>query len=73
MNEQELRTLVRAAISRHVASTSDHALEPVPAVFHRHPSHGMFMLPVGADAEGPCIIEPVVMCNHCGYCKSYGH
>ena len=33
----------------------------------------MFVLPVGADTEGPCIIEPAVMCNHCGYCKSLGH
>ena len=27
----------------------------------------------GSDADGPCIIEPAVMCNHCGYCKSMGH
>jgi hypothetical protein len=33
----------------------------------------MFMLPAGADGDGPCIIEPAVTCNHCGYCKSYGH
>ncbi len=30
----------------------------------------MFALPAGADADGPCIIEPAVACNHCGYCKS---
>jgi hypothetical protein len=33
----------------------------------------MFTVPSGADADGPCIIEPAVMCNHCGYCKSMGH
>jgi hypothetical protein len=33
----------------------------------------MFVLPVGSDDDGPCLIEPAVMCNHCGYCKSYGH
>ena len=31
------------------------------------------MLPAGSDADGACIIEPAVTCNHCGYCKSYGH
>ena len=30
----------------------------------------MFVLPVGADSDGPCLIEPAVICNHCGYCKS---
>ena len=38
-----------------------------------HPSHLTFTVSSGADAEGPCIIEPAVMCNHCGYCKSMGH
>jgi hypothetical protein len=38
-----------------------------------HPSHGLFVLPAGGDSDGPCLIEPAVMCNHCGYCKSYGH
>jgi len=33
----------------------------------------MFILPAGSDGDGPCLIEPAVMCNHCGYCKSYGH
>jgi len=31
------------------------------------------VLPVGSDGDGPCLIEPAVTCNHCGYCKSYGH
>ena len=38
-----------------------------------HISHGMFRVLDGSQADGPCIIEPAVMCNHCGYCKSYGH
>ncbi len=37
------------------------------------PAHAMFVVPTGADADGPCIIEPAVMCNHCGYCRSMGH
>jgi hypothetical protein len=73
MNEQELRALVREAIARHGAGASHLAPRPAPAFFHLHASHGMFTLPAGAETGGPCLIEPAVMCNHCGYCKSYGH
>ena len=75
MTDQELRALVRDAIARYAgaAPTSPDVPAP-PALFGRaHPSHGMFPVLSGADADGPCIIEPAVMCNHCGYCKSYGH
>lgn len=76
MNEQELRLLVRKAIARagtvhgavmHGAAVHGAPLHPAPV---RHASHGLFVLP---ESEGPCIIEPSVTCNHCGYCKSYGH
>ena len=78
MTEQELRAIVRDAIVRHgaarvAADTSRGVLIPSPATLRQHPSHGLFAVPAGADAEGPCIIEPTVQCNHCGYCKSYGH
>ncbi len=75
MNEQELRALVREAVARHIgASSGEYAERSTPATVVRlHPSHGMFALAAGVDADGPCLIEPAVMCNHCGYCKSYGH
>jgi len=73
VTEQELRQLVRDAIARHAGHPSGSAPAPAPAFFHLHASHGMFTLPAGADTDGPCLIEPAVMCNHCGYCKSYGH
>jgi len=83
MTEQELRVLVRQAIARHagthapadagrVLSSTDVGrvlLDPP----RTHTSHAMFAMPDGADAEGPCLIEPAVLCNHCGYCKSMGH
>jgi hypothetical protein len=77
MTEQELRVLVRQAIARHAGSNAialSHAAPSHPAPSHRdHASHAMFVVPSGADAEGPCIIEPAVTCNHCGYCQSMGH
>jgi hypothetical protein len=73
MTEQELRAVVRAAIAQHIGPppSAEAAAGWVPATFLRgHASHGQFELPaLGTE----CIIEPSVTCNHCGYCKSYGH
>jgi hypothetical protein len=79
MTEQELRAIVRDAIARHAASAV--ATAPIVAppahetvhVMRQHASHALFAVPAGADADGSCVIEPAVACNHCGYCKSYGH
>jgi hypothetical protein len=71
MTEQELRALVRDAVARHIGAART---EGTPlAVVRQHASHAMFAVPAGADMDGPCVIEPAVMCNHCGYCKSLGH
>jgi hypothetical protein len=80
MTEQELRALVRQAIARvQGASGAPSHLAPSDAPSHlarfapSHASHALFVVPDGSDGEGPCIIEPAVSCNHCGYCKSMGH
>jgi hypothetical protein len=78
MNEQELRAIVRDAIARHAAAGGPARampVAPVPftAATRQHASHARFDVPAGADAGGPCVIEPAVTCNHCGYCKSYGN
>ena len=72
MTEQEVRALVREVIAKHAASPST-LLGAGPSKSREHASHGLFLLPSGAETDGPCIIEPSVACNHCGYCKSYGH
>jgi len=83
MTEQELRALVREAIAKAGAGAAKAApyAPPYAAVVGRgfspaevtsHSSHALFTLAPG-DPEGRCIIEPGVACNHCGYCKSYGH
>ena len=78
MNEQELRVVVRDAIARHaVERGAVHPAMPAApvsfALVRQHASHALFTVPNGADTGGPCVIEPAVACNHCGYCKSYGH
>ena len=78
MTEQELRALIRDAIARAGVGGSrpeDRQLYTVPharAMPGGHSSHALFTLEP-ADPEGRCVIEPGVACNHCGYCKSYGH
>ena len=83
MTEQELRALVREAIAgvsaggpapAHLRTLAPSHLRTL-APFHPRTSapFALFTLPSGADSDGPCIIEPAVTCNHCGYCKSYGH
>ncbi len=71
MNEEVLRTLVREAIARHLTGEPSGASSPaMPLSFVGHPSQYRYTLP---ESDGPCIIEPGVQCNHCGYCQSHGH
>ncbi|MBI3050272.1 MAG: hypothetical protein HYY76_18400 [Acidobacteria bacterium] len=76
MTDDELRALVRAAIAQYAgaATVQPEAAQPRTVPVRLHPSHGRFtLLPAGSDADGPCLIEPAIMCYHCGYCQSYGH
>lgn len=81
MTEDELRVLVRTAIAR-VQRNATVTPPAVPSFVggrivsdpaNRHAGFALFVLPDGSDGGGPCIIEPAVPCNHCGYCKSLGH
>ena len=70
MTEQELRALIRSVIAQTGPPTPpDPGAVPLPSV-RQHASHALFVIPAQGDA---CVIEPGVTCNHCGYCKSYGH
>jgi len=79
MNEQELRAIVREAIHRHAVDSAAASRQPATPMqatceaMRQHASHALFAVPAGADIGGPCVIEPAVACNHCGYCRSYGH
>jgi hypothetical protein len=76
MTDDELRRLVRESIARHLgqpaAGVQPPGAAPLPP-WRAHPSFGRFLLTRGEDEGGPCLIEPGVPCNHCGFCQSYGH
>ena len=72
MNEDALRALIRESVARHLAAGSPPPSPPftTPIAFVAHPSQYRYQLP---ESDGPCLIEPTVACNHCGYCQSHGH
>ena len=73
MTEEQLRALVRDAVARHLGGAADPPQPPFtaqPLAFASHASHFRYTLP---ESGGPCLIEPAVQCNHCGYCQSHGH
>jgi hypothetical protein len=76
MTEQELRQLVRGVIAERSTEVRTwrpaSAGPPDPTVIplRDHASHALFVIPAPGEA---CLIESAVTCNHCGYCKSYGH
>ena len=73
MNEDALRALVRETVARHLGPAEAAAAvtaPPQPLTFAAHPSFFRYSL---QPSDGPCLIEPTVQCNHCGYCESHGH
>jgi hypothetical protein len=72
MNEEALRALVRDTIARVSSRTNEPLVSDGPRLLHlaSHPSNYQYALP---PSDGPCIIEPGVACNHCGYCQTHGH
>jgi hypothetical protein len=73
MTDEELRALVRESIARHLGTPAPPAATAPTPAWRAHASFGKFLLPRGDDEGGPCLIEPTVPCNHCGFCQSYGH
>ena len=73
MNEDQLRTLVRDAIAKHLGTdaTAFAASAAASPQMRQDLSCAKFALPGSPD--GACLIEPAVQCTHCGFCKTYGH
>jgi hypothetical protein len=73
MNDDELRSLIRAAIERHMGAAVEAPSAPAASPLHAVPiSFGQYRLDRSKD-DTMCLIEPAVQCNHCGYCKCHGH
>ena len=76
MTDDEIRSLVRLAIQKHLgAPTAPAAADVGPGPGRAVPvsiSFGRYDLPRAED-DTMCIIEPAVQCNHCGYCQCHGH
>ena len=72
MDEEALRALIRESVARHLGTATAPPAPPFtsPVSFLAHPSQYRYQLP---ESDGPCLIEPGVTCNHCGYCQSHGH
>jgi hypothetical protein len=70
MNEDALRAIIRDTIARVSARSGEPAGTPQLLQMTPHPSAYQYTLP---PSDGPCIIEPGVACNHCGYCQTHGH
>lgn len=75
ISEQELRAMVRDAVSRHThtPTRSEQSSVLVVEAGRPHASHGLLALGPTGDPDGRCVIEPAVACTHCGYCQSMGH
>jgi len=72
MNEEMVRAMIRESIARHLGGDRPAPLAgaEIPQPLAVHASQYRYALP---ESDGPCIIEPGVACNHCGYCESHGH
>ena len=77
MNEEALRALVRETIARQLPGPKPSAKRGEGLIhdepWRGHASHLLLSVASGDDLDGPCLIEPAVRCNHCGYCQSVGH
>jgi hypothetical protein len=82
MTDDEIRSLVRVAIQKHLGAPANvesgySRIAPPAAVVQPQPpvlsiSFSRYALPRAGD-DTMCMIEPAVKCNHCGYCQCHGH
>ena len=70
MTDEEIRTVVRQVLA---ARGLPQTLPPQAISAGPHPSHLQLRMVVPTEPGSPCVIEPAVGCNQCGYCVSVGH
>jgi hypothetical protein len=70
MTDDEIRTIVSQVLA---ARESAHP-PPIQAIsVGLHVSHLRLRMVAPTEPGSPCVIEPTVGCNQCGYCVSHGH
>ncbi len=70
MTEDEIRAVIRQVLAAKGLSPAGVA----PAgPFHQRASGDRFGMLAPTPLGSPCVIEPAVGCNQCGYCMSLGH
>lgn len=84
MKDDELRSLIRAAIQKHIGGAESASARELSGELRRDGllsqsqpqllsiSFGQYQLERAKD-DTTCLIEPAVQCNHCGFCKCHGH
>ena len=88
IHDDELRLLVRDAVARHLGAAAGAGAFPAAGhggsggaeavaksavSWKTHLSHGRFVFLAPTEPNAPCVVEPEVRCQHCGFCQSYGH
>ena len=70
MTEDEIRAVIRQVL----AAKGLHPAAAAPARSSQQPPTGArFGMLAPTPLGSPCVIEPAVGCNQCGYCVSLGH
>jgi len=72
MTDDEIRSLVRVAIQKHLGTPAVAQPNAPPQPPTLSMTFGRYTLARAVD-DTTCIIEPAVKCNHCGYCQCHGH
>ncbi len=79
MTEDEIRAVIRQVLAAKGLSpaSAGKGLSPASAApaspSHHCASGGRFGMLTATPVGSPCVIEPTVGCNQCGYCVSLGH
>jgi hypothetical protein len=68
MTDEEIRTVIRDVLAARGLGPAQ--ARQTPAF---HSSHLRLTMVAATPPGSPCVIEPAVGCNQCGYCVSMGH
>ena len=74
MTEDQIRGVIRDVLATRGLAPARQAHVPPPSGGpHAHCSHVRLSMVAPTAPGSPCVIEPAVGCNQCGYCVSMGH